>query len=354
MHRSGGDLTEIKLLLQAQILALAKHLAPDGHRSGNYWMAKNPTRNDRHAGSFWISIAGAAAGAWRDEATGDKGDAIKLIEYIHGTDIKEALAFARGWLGLAQMPEGQKRERLVQARASEDAEARRDAEQLAADRRRAKGTWLHCQPSLLGTVAETYLAGRGIHLKDLPRQPRSLRFSPAQKHGESGQSFPAIVAGMVGADNTFIAIHRTFLAPDGSGKAPVTPARKIWPRFGGTGACVHLWRGETELPHDEAHAKGLWDRLAITEGLEDGLSVVVACPEYRVWCAGTLGNIAAIRLPACSAEVIVCADNDWGKPDAQAALDKSLTALLRQGRRDIKLARSPIGKDVNDALRAKL
>jgi hypothetical protein len=60
------------------------------------------------------------------------------------------------------------------------------------------------------------------------------------------------------------------------------------------------------------------------------------------------------RLPECAGEVIVCADNDWGKPQAQRSLDQALAALARQGRRKIKLAKSPIGKDVNDALMADL
>lgn len=356
MTNRRGDLAEIKLMLQAQIVALCKHLLPPpgGHRAGNYWMAKNPTRHDKHAGSFWVSIAGGAAGAWRDEATGDKGDVIKLIQYIHGSDLKEALKWARGWLGLGDMPEPKRRELVLQAQGRAEAEERRAAQALLDDQRRAKGAWLHCKPSLLGTVAETYLAGRGIRLADLPRQPGALRFSPNQKHGESGQRWPAIVAAMIGANNGFVAIHRTFLAPDGSGKAPIEPQRKIWPRYKGTGACIHLWRGETGVSHIEAAKQGLWDTLVITEGLEDGLSVVVACPEYRVWVAGTLGNIAEIRLPECCGEVIVCADNDWGKPEAKAALDRGLAALLRQGRRQVKLAHSPVGKDVNDALRASV
>lgn len=348
-----SDLAEVKMLLQAQIVALCKHLAPDGHRSGNYWMAKNPTRNDRHSGSFWIAIGGRAPGAWRDEATGDKGDVLGLIQYIHRTEFKDALAWARGWLGLEGMPEGLKRERVVQAEARAEAEERRDAQALIDDRSRAKGAWLHCQPSLIGTPAETYLAGRGIRLSSLPRQPRALRFSPKQKHAESKASWPAIVAAMTGADGAFVAIHRTFLAPDGSGKAPIAPARKIWPRFKGTGAAIHLWRGETGLPAGEAAKQGLWDTLVICEGIEDGLSVAVACPEMRIWVAGTLGNIAEIRLPECSGEVIVCADNDWSRPEAQKALDAGLMALARQGgRRKVKVARSPIGKDANDALMA--
>jgi hypothetical protein len=358
MARSGGDLREIKLLLQAQALALCQHLLPGGRRSGNYWMAKNPTRHDRHEGSFWVWIAGPAAGGFKDAATGDKGDVIGLIQYVRGwdrKDYKSALDWARGWLGLAEMPKAKRRELTAQAEARREAEERADALALKEDRRRAMGTWLHCEPSLIGTPAEIYLAGRGIRIASLPRQPGALRFSPAQKHTESGQKFPAIVAAMVGTvgtRNEIAAIHRTFLAADGSGKAPVIPVRKIWPRTAGTGACVHLWRGETGLSHMKAAAQGLWDSLVIVEGIEDGLSVAVTCPDDRVWCAGTLSNMADIRLPECAGEVIVCADNDWGKPEAQKLFDKALAALARQGRRTVKLARSPVGKDVNDALRA--
>lgn len=115
---------------------------------------------------------------------------------------------------------------------------------------------------------------------------------------------------------------------------------------------VHLWRGETGLPPREAQRQGLWDELVITEGIEDGLSVAIACPSYRVWVAGTLGNIECVRLPECCGGVIVAVDNDWGNPQAAKTLERGLAALARQGRREVKVTRSPIGKDVNDALRA--
>jgi hypothetical protein len=358
MTERRGDRDEVKALLKLRIAELCKHLLPDGYRSGRYWMARNPTRHDRHAGSFWVVLSGTAAGAWKDSAGGDrdKGDVIGLIAYIHRTEFKEALGWARGWLGLADMPAALKRQQLLQAQARRETEEKRDAQKLLDERRKAKGVWLYCKhKTLLGTVAETYLTGRHIPLRVLPRQPGALRFSPEQWHPESRKAWPAIVAAMTGAGGDIVAIHRTFLALDGSGKAPIDPQRKIWPRFKGTGAAIHLWRGETGISHIDAHKQGLWDTLVITEGFEDGLSVAVACPEYRVWCAGTLGNIAELTLPECAGEVIVCADNDWGKPEAAQALERALTALARQGRpgqRIVKTARSLVGKDVNDALRA--
>lgn len=338
--QSGRDLADLKERLIANVEAVARALAPNGWKSGNYWVAKNPARNDDHAGSFWIALRGAP-GAWRDEATGEKGDVISLIAHCQGTDVRGALVWARDWLNVQPpVPAGIAPHRKT---------AEEDEAQLLRQRKFAHRTWLNAAPSLEGTVAETYLAGRGILLSALPRQPRAMRFAAEQPHYESKRSWPAIVAAMTGPGGEFLAIHRTFLQPDGSAKGP-DPCRKMWPRFRGTGAAVHLWRGETELPVREAHKQGLWDRLALVEGIEDGLSVAVACPELRVWCAGSLANLADIRLPACAGEVIVFADNDWGKREAEKLFEKAIDNLSSQGV-PVKVTRSPIGKDVNDALR---
>lgn len=53
---------------------------PDGHRSGAEWAARNPTRDDRKAGSFSVNLT---TGQWGDFATGDKGgDLISLYAYL--------------------------------------------------------------------------------------------------------------------------------------------------------------------------------------------------------------------------------------------------------------------------------
>jgi putative DNA primase/helicase len=80
----------------------------------------------------------------------------------------------------------------------------------------ALAIWKSAKPAQ-GTPVETYLASRGI---DLP--PRAaLGFHAGLKH-PSGDIWPAMVALVTsGADRTPLAIHRTFLARDGRGKAPV-------------------------------------------------------------------------------------------------------------------------------------
>lgn len=345
---SGGDVAELKALLAGRMFDLARELAPDGRRQGRYWMARNPTRDDRRAGSFWITVDGPMAGAWKDAATDEKGDVLGLISYTMKIDqFPAVLKWARGWLGIDEMPEAQRRQ------AREDAVARRRraeadaAVELARSRRQALAIWLDARADLSGSPVERYLAGRGIAMGALAQPPRALRCGQ-RFHRENGGEWPAMIACMTGPDDTLWALHTTFLARDGSGKAPVDPPRKIWPSF--SGACVRLAKGETGLAPRRAAEQGLLDTLVICEGIEDGLSIALACPELRVWAAGSLGNLANVMLPQCAAEVVVAADNDWGKPAAEAQLDKALAALAAQGRR-VSVARSPIGKDLNDALR---
>ena len=74
-----------------------------------------------------------------------------------------------------------------------------------------------------GTPVEAYLASRGLTCS----LPPSLRFHRGLKH-PSGGIWPCMVALVTqGADDTPLAIHRTFLARDGQGKAPVEPAKMM-------------------------------------------------------------------------------------------------------------------------------
>lgn len=52
----------------------------DGHRRGNEWVARNPTRNDSNPGSFTINLV---EGHWKDFATRDGGsDLVSLYAYL--------------------------------------------------------------------------------------------------------------------------------------------------------------------------------------------------------------------------------------------------------------------------------
>ena len=75
--------------------------------------------------------------------------------------------------------------------------------------------------SAKGSLVETYLALRGI---DLPL-PDVLRVHPGLKH-PSGAILPAMVALVTdGVEGAPRAIHRTYLARDGAGKALIEPQK---------------------------------------------------------------------------------------------------------------------------------
>ena len=71
-----------------------------------------------------------------------------------------------------------------------------------------------------GTAGETYLAGRGLQVPDTP----DLLFHPDLTYWDTRTGYPALIAIVRNAAGERIAIHRTYLAPDGSGKADVPEA----------------------------------------------------------------------------------------------------------------------------------
>ncbi|MGO4521145.1 VapE domain-containing protein [Dyella sp. 2RAF44] len=55
---------------------------PDGKRQGREWVARNPNRNDKNAGSFSVNLS---TGKWADFAAGDEangGDLVSLYAYL--------------------------------------------------------------------------------------------------------------------------------------------------------------------------------------------------------------------------------------------------------------------------------
>jgi hypothetical protein len=86
--------------LRALPTLLARWL-PGGKRVGKEYIALNPTRADRHLGSFKVVIVGHRAGLWADFATGDRGgDPISLAAYLFGLRQGEAARKLAEMLGV--------------------------------------------------------------------------------------------------------------------------------------------------------------------------------------------------------------------------------------------------------------
>lgn len=96
--RCSIDFAGINAAALPHLLAICARLAPDGRREGQEWVAKNPTRLDRRAGSFKINLR---SGLWADFAIDDKGgDPVSLVAYIAQTSQAEAARLLSRMLGI--------------------------------------------------------------------------------------------------------------------------------------------------------------------------------------------------------------------------------------------------------------
>jgi hypothetical protein len=188
----------------------------------------------------------------------------------------------------------------------------------------ALALWRSAVPAA-GTMVETYLASRGLHL---PASP-ALRFHAALRH-PSGGTWPAMVALVKrGSDGTPLAIHRTFLARDGSGKAPGEPQKMM------LGPC----RGGAVRLAEPG------DGLMVGEGIETCLAAMEATG-HPAWAALSTSGLRSLELPKDVCDVIVLADGDEA---GEAAARDCALRWKREGRR-VRIARPPQGLDFNDML----
>lgn len=78
--------------------SLLRRWLPDGRRVGSEYVARNPRRDDRRAGSFKVNLV---TGRWADFATGDGGgDPIGLAAYLAGISRVEAARELARMLGV--------------------------------------------------------------------------------------------------------------------------------------------------------------------------------------------------------------------------------------------------------------
>ena len=83
-HVNKIDFKGIAAAVLARSDTLVSELLPDGKRNGAEWTARNPTRDDRHPGSFKVNLD---SGIWRDFSTEDGGgDLISLYAYLRRVD----------------------------------------------------------------------------------------------------------------------------------------------------------------------------------------------------------------------------------------------------------------------------
>jgi hypothetical protein len=229
------------------------------------------------------------------------GDVIDLVRFLDGRSFGESIDTLVGerWKSDPK--------KIEQERAGADRKNREnEKEQLR------KALWFWSRRELItGTVAETYLReARGIK----GPIPGTLFYLRPYK------AFPPALIAAIGVD-TVRGVHITNLKVDGSDKAypkddPLKRKNKIMIGCNTHGLPIAL------APANDSKS------LAVTEGIEDGLSVHEASG-LGVWVAGCASRMPALAdtMPSWVGSVTVCADAD---PHGQRYARELARRLLRK------------------------
>ena len=295
---------------------------PSGRREGSYWIVGDLQNNPGQ--SLFVRLTGpasgpGAAGKFTDGATGEHGDLLDIIRKRTGISrFPDLLAEARAHLGRSQpvLPD-----RPVPKKAKAPGGTPAAAARLFA-----------ASVPVAGTLADTYLCSRGLTQGGTMS---ALRFHPKCWHRNEGQTRslprPALIAAVTDGAGALQGVHRTWLAPDGQGKADVETQRR---------AMGHLLGNAVRLtPHD--------DILVVGEGIETMLSLVEAVPGLPVWAALSSGHLGAVLLPEALQRLYVAIDRD---PAGQRAAER-LSARATEVGIGCHVLEPRLG-DFNDDLRA--
>lgn len=167
------DIRAVAAVASQHAAALVPELLPEGARKGSEWHARNPTRADRQAGSFSVSLID---GRWHDFACGDGGgDLVSLAAYLWDMNQADAACDLARRLGLRldalegrqstgdSRDDGQRRQTAAarleaEQRTTREAEQKRHKQQAAADF--ARRLW---QASAAANPSHGYLAAKRLH-----------------------------------------------------------------------------------------------------------------------------------------------------------------------------------------------
>lgn len=95
---------ELSARLAQDAASIAAYLLPQGKKAAGEWKAGSVSGEP--GGSLSVRVTGAKAGVWKDFASGEGGDLLDLWAAVRGGSIGEAMAEAKGYLGINDtMPE---------------------------------------------------------------------------------------------------------------------------------------------------------------------------------------------------------------------------------------------------------
>jgi hypothetical protein len=324
-----GSVSELARRLAREAEAACRHYLPKGQRQGNYWTVGDAAGTPGR--SLYVRLKGpdsgkGAAGKWTDAATGEHGDLLDLIALNRELpSLRDAMEEARDFL---RLPRREPTTSPTSCPSSQAAPGSTEA---------ARRLFAASKP-IAGTIAETHLRARGIDCaKDLPAlrfHPRCYHYGRDCDHADGRtRVYPALIAAVTDNDAALVAVHRTWLNPDGVRKADVaSPRRALGPllgngvRFGGVTSLSPV--------------------MIAGEGIETVLSLLMAMPALPMIAAGSANHLAAIVLPPALQRLYIAIDND---PEGRRACQRLSRRALDADIEALPLV--PLLGDFNDDLR---
>ena len=313
------EASDLSYRLSRQAEAVCRYYLNAGRRNGNYWQVGD-IRNTPGR-SMFVRLTDSRkglAGKWQDAQSSEHGDLLDVIRevlgLVHFADVKKE---ARRFLSMPQSspPASSKVRGRPRAQAGSVEAARR--------------LFAMSQP-LQGTLVARYLRTRGIMaLQGAP----ALRYHPRcyyrPDEGGPTETWPAMIAAVTDLAGRVTGAHRTWLAPDGSDKAPIGTQRKAMGELLGHAVRFGV-PGEV---------------MAAGEGIENVLSVREALPGLAMAAALSASHLAAILFPDTLRRLYIIRDND---PAGDMARDSLIERAIAAGIEAIVL--SPQSADFNEDL----
>jgi hypothetical protein len=318
-------LSNIHAGYSAQDRALAIVDALGGHRCGDGWVARCPSHPD-NTPSLSIDV--------RDG---------QVLVYCHAHCTQKAVKDALRKMGVWEDTTAARRflNRVRRAKGPNRASKRQSAPAPDPSRDPLK-SWRNSYAVFRGTWGEVYFGNRGLTLTDAEILP--LHTHPTLFHWVTQTKWPAVVAlvkKVSGDDLVDYTVHQTFLAHDGSSKAPIVKSRLFPSGVSPVGGGV--WFGEID-PERE---------FIVAEGLESTLSAMRLIGVEAGCAALSELGIRNLILPPSARRICIFADND----EAGQSLSAAREAYRRwrdEGREVRVILPNIVGEDANDVLMRRL
>jgi hypothetical protein len=308
---------EIARRLAERAIDVCRRYLPNGKRVGDYWIVGDA--RGAKGRSLFVRLVGppcgkGAAGKWSDASTGEHGDLLDLIAAAcRFSDHREARNEARRFLNTSSLNPS-----LTTCR-------------IHRDRTQAAQRLFHASQPIAGTLAEIYLASRGV--PDVAGLGAALRFHPRCIYREEAiarpEPWPAMIAAVTNGDGVISGVLRTWLARDGRSKAPLAAPRKALGSLAGNAVRF----GDAQ------------DILIVGEGIETVLSLRSVLPFMPLAAALSAQHLGMFRVPPTVKRLYIAVDRDdagFRAADVlrRRAIEAGTDAMLLLSRR----------KDFNDDL----